>query len=131
MNEEKEISLSLSLSTSNRIATRRSRKNASRTIKFSRDGKVTNGRKRKRGSILRMNRVQQRPSGEREEAGRKDKGRSDEGVYPILAGVAAGCRAQEGAGGSLIGSLRTGIDRKEGGGRRLAANMGSARLTRP
>lgn len=59
--------------------------------------------------------MEQQPSGEREEeAGKKDKGRSDEGIYPILAGVAAGCRAQEGAGGSLIGSLPTGIDRKGG-----------------
>lgn len=41
----------------------------------------------------------------RRKAGKKDKGRSDEGTYPILAGVAAGCRVQEGFEGSLIGSL--------------------------
>jgi len=41
----------------------------------------------------------------RRKAGKKDKGRSDEGAYPILAGVAAGCRVQEGFEGSLIGSL--------------------------
>lgn len=42
----------------------------------------------------------------RRKAGKKDKGRSDEGTYPILAGVAAGCRVQEGFEGSLIGSLQ-------------------------
>jgi len=42
----------------------------------------------------------------RRKAGKKDKGRSDEGTYPILAGVAAGCRVQEGFVGSLIGSLQ-------------------------
>lgn len=70
--------------------------------------------------------MEQQPSGEREEeAGKKDKGRSDEGIYPILAGVAAGCRAQEGAGGSLIGSLPTGIDRK--GGREKERKRGRER----
>lgn len=42
----------------------------------------------------------------RRKAGKKDKGRSDEGTYPILAGVAAGCRVQESFEGSLIGSLQ-------------------------
>lgn len=67
---------------------------------------------------------------EREEAGKKDKGRSDEGIYPILAGVAAGCRVQGGAGGSLIGSPR--IDREEGGaeGREKIAGEHGV-LTRP
>ena len=64
------------------------------------------------GSILRNESGPATTAGEREreegrKAGKKDKGRSDEGIYPILAGVAAGCRVQEGFEGSLIGSPRT------------------------
>lgn len=61
----------------------------------------------------------------RRKAGKKDKGRSDEGTYPILAGVAAGCRVQEGFEGSLIGSLQR--DRLRERTRNLV-NMGSMRL---
>lgn len=72
-------------------------KQSLKTIKISSRWKETNGRKRKKGSILRD---ESGPATaewrETEEAGKKDKGRSDEGIYPILAGVAAGCRAQEG-----------------------------------
>lgn len=61
----------------------------------------------------------------RRKAGKKDKGRSDEGTYPILAGVAAGCRVQEGFEGSLIGSLQR--DRLRERTRNLV-NMGSMGL---
>lgn len=61
----------------------------------------------------------------KEKAGKKDKGRSDEGTYPILAGVAAGYRVQEGFEGSLIGSLQR--DRL-GERTRNRVNMGSIGL---
>lgn len=63
------------------------------------------GSRNKRESILRN---ESGPATERRrKAGKKDRGRSDEGRYPILAGVAAGCRVQEGSEGPLIGSLGT------------------------